>query len=290
MSIESIAKAGWHLIRPNCTRMNGQKKKVNVRQQLLPRLSALHVGDAGTHAMEAERQSHGGALGSRQRTRSHGFDSELASTLLSTDVAHGRGTSSGVEAPLSRSTTRLQVSPKLSGRVNTCAENCRVPVYLQLVVVIPLPHTHSQSSPNPHITTSHANVRASHSSCIITQSGGISSYIVRVISVRQPRWVRPHLPPPRWLAAPANGSTLRWSGQRMTRRPSADLISAPLSSASHLHPSLGGAAGTLRAAHGREDQAGVGAISVGRVPVARPCGLRRDKHHALRPVQARGGE
>ena len=76
----------------------------------------------------------------------------------------------------------------------------------------------------------------------------------------------------------------------MTRRPSADLISVPLSSASHLHPSLGGAAGTLRAAHGREDQAGVGAISVGRVPVARPCGLRRHKHHALRAVQARGGE
>ena len=34
------------MISPNCTRMNGQKKKVNVRQQLLPRLSALHVGDA----------------------------------------------------------------------------------------------------------------------------------------------------------------------------------------------------------------------------------------------------
>ena len=76
MSIESIAKAGWHLINPNCTRMNGQKKKVNVRQQLLPRLSALHVGDAAAHAMEAERQSHGGVLGSRQRARSLGFDAE----------------------------------------------------------------------------------------------------------------------------------------------------------------------------------------------------------------------
>ena len=63
MSIESIAKAGWHLISPNCTRMNGQKKKVNVRQQLLPRLSALHVGDAAAHAIEAERQSYGGVFG-----------------------------------------------------------------------------------------------------------------------------------------------------------------------------------------------------------------------------------
>ena len=34
------------MISPNCTRINGQKKKVNVRQQVLPRLSALHVGDA----------------------------------------------------------------------------------------------------------------------------------------------------------------------------------------------------------------------------------------------------
>ena len=150
MSIESIAKAGWHLINPNCTRMNGQKKKVNVRQQLLPRLSALHVGDAATHAMEAERQSHGGALGSRQRTRSHGFDSELASTLLSTDVAHGRGTSSGVEAPLSRSTPRLQVSPKLSGRVNTCGTRAaRLPVYVQLRLSSPF-LTHTPSLPPTH--------------------------------------------------------------------------------------------------------------------------------------------
>ena len=49
------------MISPNCTRINGQKKKVNVRQQVLPRLSALHVGDAA-HAVDVERQSSGGGV------------------------------------------------------------------------------------------------------------------------------------------------------------------------------------------------------------------------------------
>ena len=111
MSIESIAKAGWHLIRPNCTRMNGQKKKVNVRQQLLPRLSALHVGDAAAHAIEAERQSYGGVFGF---ARSLGFDAEGKHPLQRRRRPWVRHLFTQV--PFSRSTTRLQVSiTKLEG-------------------------------------------------------------------------------------------------------------------------------------------------------------------------------